>query len=140
VPLISAINRGTSQLEGLHAMLKNVFRGPNYGVRLAQCILMEWMVRYNTKVQADRNGVERPLHFDIPTIADIQAKCEELGIAPSFKPWKLPPATSEQFGLFWEAKMEDTPVADTTAVETFDEDTRDFLEETFESRLENPNR
>src|SRR3546814_9026574 len=58
---------------------------------------MEWIYRYNIRVSRDRSNLPQPRHFDVALVSNIQQKCDELGIHPSFERWDLPPETSEKF-------------------------------------------
>lgn len=121
-------------------MLKKVLSAPNYGIRLAQCIIVEWIFRFNIRVKHDRMGTPRPHHFDVRLVEDIQSKCEQLEVQPSFTPWALPPESEERFGLLWESTT--TPSQSVSAEaphaavgEPVDDEVDPTLEEAFEASL-----
>ena len=117
-------------------MLKTVLRAPNYGIRLAQCIIIEWIYRYNLRISRDRANMPRPHHYDIRLIDDIQTKCDQLGVPPSFDRWELPPDADERFALLWQRETALPTVTPGPAIATpTDNDADPILEENFEAAL-----
>lgn len=89
-------------------MVNEVFSAPNYSVHLAQCMLMDWIFRYNMNRQAVGT---KPVHYDIALVADIRKKYEALNIESAYADWSLAPETTEQFGLLWETQQDSTSEA-----------------------------